>query len=173
MDRSELEKLTVWLMDGARSAQTPLDFLKQVCERLIVAGVPLHRVGASVRTLHPDLLGRNFVWRPGEEVVIIPITFDIPDSQQFKSSPLAILFASGHEVRYRLDDPESRRFPFFDDMRAEGVTDYIALPLLFTDGSIHATSWCTRAEGGFTDEHLAALRDVMPPFSRLGEIHAM
>src|SRR5215470_13240551 len=173
MDRSELEKLTVWLMDGARSAQTPLDFLKQVCERLIVAGVPLHRVGASVRTLHPDLLGRNFVWRPGEEVVITPITFDMPDSPQFKSSPLAILHASGHEVRYRLDDPESRRFPFFDDMRAEGVTDYIAIPLSFTDGSIHSSSWTTRNEGGFTDEHLAALRAVIPPFSRLGEIHAM
>jgi adenylate cyclase len=173
MDRSELERLTFWLMDGARSALTPPDFLKQVCERLIAAGVPLHRVGASVRTLHPDLLGRNFVWRPGEDVVIIPITFDMPDSPQFKSSPLAILYASGHEVRYRLDDPESKRFPFFDDMRAEGVTDYIAIPLVFTDGSVHSSSWATKAAGGFTDEHLAALRAVIPPFSRLGEIHAM
>ena len=38
-------------------------------------------------------------------------------------------------MRVALGDPESARFPFFDDMRAEGVTDYIALPLLFTDGS--------------------------------------
>src|ERR1700759_450374 len=173
MDTSELEKITIWLMDGARSATSPNEFLKQICEWLIRAGLPLHRVGATVRTLHPDLIGRAFIWRPGEDVVINPINFDMPDPPQFKSSPLAILYAGGHEVRYRLDDPESRRFPFFDDMRAEGVTDYIALPLLFTDGSIHASSWCTRAAGGFTDEHLTALRDVMPPFSRLGEIHAM
>jgi adenylate cyclase len=162
MDRSELEKLTAWLMDGARSAQTPPDFLKQVCERLIKAGVPLHRVGASVRTLHPDLLGRNFVWRPGEEVAIIPITFDMPDSPQFKSSPLAILYASGYEVRYRLDDPESRRFPFFDDMRAEGVTDYIAMPLLFTDGSVHSSSWTTKVAGGFTKSAAAMARRCRP-----------
>ena len=38
--------------------------------------------------------------------------------------------ARAREVRHRIDDPESRRFPFLDDMRAEGVTDYIALPLL-------------------------------------------
>jgi adenylate cyclase len=173
MDMSELDRLTKWMIDGARSASTPDEFLKQVCERLTKAGMPLHRVGATVRTLHPDLLGRGFVWRPGENVVVTPITFDMPDSAQFKSSPLAILYASGHEVRYRLDDPDSRRFPFFDDMRAEGVTDYIAVPLSFTDGSIHSSSWMTRAEGGFTEEHLSALRAVIPPLSRLGEIHAL
>jgi adenylate cyclase len=174
MDKSELDRLTKWLMEGARSAPTPTAFLKEMCERLVAAGLPLYRVGAFVQTLHPDVFGRSFVWREGaDEIVVTTANFDLPDSPRFKNSPLAILYASGHEVRYRLDDPESERFPFFDDMRAEGVTDYIALPLLFTDGSIHATSWCTRAAGGFTDAHLTALRDVMPPFSRLGEIHAM
>jgi adenylate cyclase len=145
-----------------------------MCERLVLAGIPLYRVGAFVQTLHPDVFGRSFIWREGaDEIVVTTANFDLPDSPRFKNSPLAILYASGHEVRYRLDDPESKRFPFFDDMRGEGVTDYIALPLHFTDGSIHASSWTTRAEGGFTDAHLAALRDVIPPFSRLGEIHAM
>jgi adenylate cyclase len=174
MDTSELDRLTRWLMEGARSAPTPATFLKEMCERLVAAGLPLYRVGAFVQTLHPDVFGRSFVWREGaDEIVVTTANFDLPDSPRFKNSPLAILYASGHEVRYRLDDPESKRFPFFDDMRTEGVTDYIALPLLFTDGSIHASSWSTRAEGGFTDAHLAALRDVIPPFSRLGEIHAM
>jgi adenylate cyclase len=173
MDTSELEKLTKWLMEGARSAPSPNLLLSQMCERLVNAGIPLHRVGAFVQTLHPDVLGSSFVWRAGGEVVITPITFDMPDSPEFKNNPLAILYASGHEVRYRLDDPESRRFPFFDDMRKEGVTDYIALPLFFTDGTIHASSWTTREAGGFTDEHLAALRSLIPPFSRLGEIIAM
>ena len=116
----------------------------------------------------------SFIWKLGEEEVVTnTATFDFPDSPQFKSSPLAIVYGSGHEVRYRLDDPESRRFPFFDDMRAEDVTDYIAIPLHFTDGTIHMSSWTTKAPGGFTDEQLAALRSVIPPFSRLGEIYAM
>jgi adenylate cyclase len=174
MDTSELAKLTRWLMDGAPSAPTPVAFLKEMCERLVAADIPLHRVGAFVQTLHPDVFGRSFVWREGaDDIVVNTANFDLPDSPEFKNSPLAILYASGHEVRYRLDDPEARRFPFFDDMRKEGVTDYIALPLRFTDGSIHASSWTTCAEGGFTEAHLAALRDVIPPFSRLGEIHAM
>jgi adenylate cyclase len=170
MDTIELEKLITWLASGA---PTPVQLLSGTCERLVAAGVPLWRVGAFVKTLHPDAYGRSFVWRPGADVVINTAGFDLPESPQFTQSPLAILYASGHEVRYRLDDPESRRFPFFDDMREEGVTDYIALPMRFTDGTTHATSWTTRAPDGFADEHLAALRAIIPPFARLGEIFAM
>ena len=170
MDVVELEKLIKWLMDGV---PTPTQLLSETCQRLIAAGVPLWRVGAFVKTLHPDALGRSFIWRPGAGVVINTAGFDLPESPEFARSPLAIFYASGHEVRYRLDDPESRRFPFFDDMRKEGVTDYIALPMHFTDGSTHATSWTTKAPDGFASEHLAALRRIIPPFARLGEIFAM
>src|SRR5246127_1137912 len=170
MDTVELEKLIKWLMDGVPTAT---QLLTETCQRLIAAGVPLWRVGAFVRTLHPDAYGRSFVWRPGAGVVINTAGFDLPESERFRQSPLAILYASGHEVRYRLDDPESRRFPFFDDMRAEGVTDYAALPLPFTEGSVHATSWTTKAAGGFTDEQLDALRRIIPPFARIAEIYAL
>jgi adenylate cyclase len=173
MDASKLQDLTRWLMDGARSAPAPTDFLRETCARLVALGVPLWRVGAFVQTLHPDVFGRSFIWHLGGEVVVNTANFDLPDSPQFKNSPLAILYAKGQEVRYHLDDPETARFPFFDDMRQEGVTDYIALPLFFTDGSTHASSWCTRAEGGFTDDQLAALRSIIPPFARIGEIFAM
>jgi adenylate cyclase len=173
MNASDLEKLNGWLIDGARSAQTPVALLKETCERLVAAGLPLWRVGAFVRTLHPDALGRSFIWRQGAEVVVNTADFDFAETLTFTQSPLALLYGSGHEVRYRMNDPESRRFPFFDDMRAEGVSDYIALPLLFTDGTTHASSWTTKQGGGFTDQQLDALRMIVRPFARLGEIHAM
>ena len=40
---------------------------------------------------------------------------------------------------------------------AGAVTDYLALPLLFIDGSVHASSWTTKQPGGFTDEELAGV----------------
>jgi adenylate cyclase len=80
------------------------------------------------------------------------------------------VFAEGQEVRCRLDDPASEHVPFFDDMRAEGVTDYIALPLLFTDGSINASSWTTKQPGGFSGDELAALKTVVVPLARVIEI---
>ncbi|HEV7636904.1 MAG TPA: adenylate/guanylate cyclase domain-containing protein [Bradyrhizobium sp.] len=170
MNAAGLQEVTDWLIDGARSAPSPLRMMAETCERMVQAGVPLWRVGFFVRTLHPDILGRNFVWRLGEEVVGGSVDFDFRESEGFRNSPLAIVFGEGREVRYRLDDPESRRFPFFDDMRAEGVTDYIALPLLFIDGAINASSWTTKQPGGFSDGELAALKAVVTPLTRIIEI---
>ena len=173
MDASRLQNTIDWLTDGAPSAPTPVGLIAQTCERLVEAGIPLWRVAAFVRTLHPDMYGRSFIWKPGAEVAVNTADFDIEESPEFKRSPIAIVYKSGKELRYRLDDPESRRFPFLDDLRAEGVTDYILLPLVFTDGSVHVSSWTTRHPAGFTDEELGALRKVSRPFARLGEIHAL
>src|SRR3982074_54585 len=170
MNTSDLQKITDWLIDGARSAPSPSRMMADTCERVVQAGLPLWRVGVFVRTLPPDIFGRNFVWRPGAEVAVGTVDFDIQNSPEFKSSPLAIVFREGREVRCHLDDPASNRFPFLDDMRAEGVTDYIALPLLFLDGSIHASSFTTKRPGGFSHDELAALRPIVVPLARVIEI---
>ncbi len=170
MNALDLQKLTDWLIDGARSTPSPPRMMTETCERLVAAGLPLWRVGVFVRTLHPDIIGRNFVWRPGAEVVVGSANYEMAVSPEFQNSPLAIVFGEGLEVRALLDGPDSRRFPLFDDLRAEGVTDYIALPILHIDGSVHASSWTTKQPGGFTDEQLSALRSLIPPLARVIEI---
>ena len=170
MNAAGLQKITEWIVDGAKFTSNPAEAMAGICERLVDAGLPLWRVGFFVRTLHPDVFGRNFVWKPGADFVAGTTDFDIQDTPRFNTSPLAIVFRQGLEVRCRLDDPESKRFPFLEDMRAEEVTDYIALPLRFTDGSVNASSWTTKQPGGFTDEQLSALRSLMLPLTRMIEI---
>lgn len=170
MENSGLQRVTHWLIDGAWSSQEPAEMIADFCERLAAAGLPLWRFGIFIRTLHPEIFGRNFIWRQGEEVEIGAVEFDILDTPEFARSPLRIVFEQGVEVRGRLGDPESERFPFVNDMRAEGATDYIAVPLRFLDGSVHATSWVTRHPGGFTDEHIAAIRSIVTALARVAEI---
>ncbi|MGH6711325.1 MAG: adenylate/guanylate cyclase domain-containing protein [Bradyrhizobium sp.] len=170
MNASDVHQITNWLIDGARSVVNSPRLMAEVCERMVEAGLPLWRVGIFVRTLHPEIFGRNFIWKPGAEVEFGTVDFKILDSPDFHSSPLFIVFQQGLEVRVRVDDPQGRRFPIVEEMRAEGVTDYIALPLLFTDGAVHASSWTTRQPGGFTVEQLAALRQITTPLSRVIEI---
>jgi adenylate cyclase len=166
----EVREIADWLIDGARSTPVATDLMSVLCERLVAAGIPLWRVGLFIRTLHPDIVGRNFIWKQGEAVVVGSANHDFLDSPEFNSSPLAIVFREAKEVRCRIGDPESKRFPFLDDMRAEGVTDYIAMPLLFVDGSVHVSSWATRQADGFTDGQLSALRSIVPPLTRLVEV---
>jgi adenylate cyclase len=170
MDPLALQKLTEWLVDGARSSPSPPQMMTETCERMVAAGLPLWRVGVFVRTLHPDIVGRNFVWRPGAEVVVGSADYDSLDSPEFRNSPLALIFSEGHEIRALMDGPDAKRFPLFDDLREEGVTDYLVLPLLQVDGSMHASSWTTRQPGGFTDGQVGAIRSLIPPLSRLIEV---
>ena len=133
MNAQDLRQISDWLIDGARSVVSPPLMVADICERLVRAGLPLWRVGVFVRTLHPDIFGVNFIWKPGTEGAVGSADFDLPDSPQFKNSPLWIVFHEGREVRHLIDDPESKRFPFLDDMRAEDVTvvagDTAAAPL--------------------------------------------
>ena len=170
MNASDLQKLVDWLIEGARSAANPPDMMAETCERLVEAGLPLYRVGVFVRTLHPEILGRNFVWRPGAKVEVREVDFQILEAAEYQQSPLMIVFQQGIEVRARADDPASSRFPIIEDMRAEGVTDYIALPMLFTNGAINASSWTTKQPGGFTEQQLGHLRRLVIALSRLIEI---
>jgi adenylate cyclase len=173
MSPDKFKEITDWLVDGARSAPTPSGMMAECCERLVAAGLPLYRVGVFIRTLHPEIFGRNFIWRPDTGVAMSSVDFDIQSAPEFLASPLATVFLEGAEVRSRLDLPSSKPFPFFDDMRAEGVTDYIAIPLTFVDNMLHASSWTTKQPGGFSDEQLAALKSVLPTLARLIEVIGM
>ena len=99
MNASDLQTLTDWLIDGARSAPSPPQMMAETCERLVAAGLPLWRVGVFVRTLHPDIVGRNFIWRPGAEVAVGSANYEMLDSPEFRNNPLAIVFGEGREVR--------------------------------------------------------------------------
>jgi adenylate cyclase len=169
MDSSELQRVRNWLIDGPGSVE-PVEMITEFCKSLVAAGLPVWRFGIFIRTLHPEVFGRNFIWRQGQEVEIGSVAFDVLDSPVFARSPLRIVFEQALEVRGRATDPDDERFPFLDDMLAEGATDYIAVPMPFLDGSVHATSWVTRHPGGFSDDDIAAIRAIIAPLARVSEI---
>ena len=163
-----------WLADGARSAVRSQDVLEQLCLRLVDSGLPLWRVAVFVRTLHPLQMGRSFVWRPDREVEVSEAPFQLLDETMFLTSPVQRIYRTGEAIRRRLADPECPDdFPFLDELRAEHVTDYLALPLNFTNGEIHVATFTTRQPRGFSQEHVAALEAVGPPLARVAEVRAL
>jgi len=169
MTANSLQSVIDWLIQGARSAPRVDLFVAETCERMVACGVPLWRVGVFVRTLHPNMLGRNFIWRRDGGVVMGSMAHGDEKSDYYRASPLAIVFEQGIEVRRRLDG-DAGNVPFFAEIRDEGATDYAALPLHMSDGTVHALSWITQAPGGFTDAQLADIRAMMPALTRMIEI---
>src|SRR5262245_49952211 len=158
MATNDIRAVVDWLVDGARSTMHAHEVLAELCERLLGCGIPLWRVAVFVRTLHPYIMGRRFVWRPGTEVEVLDAPFDLLESAEFRDSPVAKVYASGTPLRRRLADADCPMdFPMLAELRNDGVTDYLASPLLFTDGEIHLATWTTRQLGGFRDAQIEAI----------------
>lgn len=134
MQAVNLQGVTDWLISGAQSARRVDEFVIETCQRMIDGGLPLSRVGVFVTTLHPNMVGRNFIWRRGSGVTMGSMAYGSEESDDYLSSPLATVFEQGLEVRRRLLDEKVGNSPFLAEMRASGATDYIALPLHMSDG---------------------------------------
>ena len=173
MASDDIRAIAGWLVGGARSAVEPHEVLAQLCDRLVGCGIPLWRAGVFVRTLHPNVAGRRFLWRSGEGVAVSVLPFEDLETAEFRESPVARVYSSGAALRCRLDREPCDDMPLLRDLRAEGATDYLASPLVFTNGEIHAATWTTRQSGGFTPAEIAGLESIVAPFARVAEIHAL
>jgi adenylate cyclase len=163
-----------WLIEGARSVHQPQDVLAELCDRLVACGVPLHRVAVFVTTLHPDVMGRRFLWRQGEGVAVSDADYAMLETETYRRSPVPIVFATDQPIRLRIEAPDCPQgYGIVEELRAEGVTDYLIQPLPFTSGEVRAISWTTIRPGGFADADIAALDAVRLPLARLVEIYAL
>ena len=164
-----------WLDQGAPPTRTPSEVLLHLSRRLVELGLPLYRVAVFVRTLHPNVLGRAFIWhRDQAQIEVTSVPHSWQQSEQFLQSPVRVVFQQHVEIRRRLSEPGCPMdFPVLEDFRREGMTDFVALPLNFINGDVHAASFATQRAGGFTEAELQTLRRLMPPFSRVAEIYAL
>jgi adenylate cyclase len=161
-------------MDGAISAPTSDAVLTELCGRLTRAGVGLWRAAVFVRTLHPEIMGRRFVWTPETGTAIHDAAYATLNSADFLVSPVASVLLSGQGFRRRLSDAAAAAdMPILADLQAQGATDYVAAPMTFTTGEVHVATWTTRAPGGFSDAECAALTAVVRPLARVAEIRAL
>lgn len=172
--RCDTSAVADWLIDGARSAAQPHLVLAELCERLVACGIPLWRVAVFVRTLHPNLMGRRLVWRPGAEVAVSEAPFELLETSDFLDSTIARVYLTDEPIRRKLADPGCPLdFPILLELRAEGVTDYFASPLPFSDGAIHVATWTTRQPRGFTDPQIAGIETIITPLARVVEIRSL
>jgi len=164
-----------WLLGPRAPGRTPEEAFGDLCRALRERGIAIYRVGLFVRTLHPNVAGRAYFWREDRDDVEV----DSADHSWFSTedhlkSPIYAVWTMNAETRRRLADPDCPMdYPVLADLRAEGATDYVAVPLRFLSGEVHVASFASRRPGGFRDAELAALRRVLPYFTRMVEIYGL
>ncbi len=163
-----------WTENFGRYTDSISRLISEVGLRFRDCGLPLTRLSVVVRTLHPQIAVTGYAWN-GETDEMSEFTGDHQSQSRasYQRSPVRQIFEGSPGIRRKLLDPDCPRdFPILEDLDAEGVTDYLILPVPFSDGRSYSCSWATKASDGFTDEHLARIRQLMPAFSLVLEILA-
>ncbi len=94
-------------------------------------------------------------------------------NESYENSPVREIFEGSPGLRRRLIDPDCPHdYPILDDLAAEGYSDYLVVPIPFSDGKSYSCSWATRAPDGFADAHITRIMQLMPAFSLVLEILA-
>ena len=142
---------------------------------MVAAGIPVMRLRLTLRTMHPQLAGLSHSWlRDGDTVEEFWPPLSVLREDTFLKSPYALLFQGAGAVRRRLDVAGPvLDFPILAELRAQGATDYVALPMVFSDGRINAITLATDRPGGFTTAELRTIAEMLPVLARLMEVHAL
>jgi adenylate cyclase len=162
-----------WLMTETREEPFIEPIFVVLCTRLRFAGVPLARSSLHFQTHHPQWLGSRIIWRRGmQRAEVQRVAYQVPRTAEFLNSPFRAIIGGAREVRQRLQSEKvkSLNHPLYDELRAEGLTDYIAWPLHHTLGKRHLITFASDAPNGFDDDQVALLADILPAISLVSEI---
>ncbi len=141
-------------------------------EQIVAAGLPLYRLAYFQRTLHPEFSGKGYFWRRGRGVEVGSVPHGFQAGADYLDNPLPAVYQHRKIVRIRLEGEEPQA-PVLRQLKSEGATDYVALPLFFTGGHIDALSIVSDRPGGFTGSDLDRLYLLHFAFTRIVETHSL
>jgi adenylate cyclase len=172
---SSLNIFSAWLMNDAWKAASASELLEQLSHSLVSSGVPVLRLQILIRTLHPELFATRYTWwRDSGEMEISTAPHDVLETQEHRESPYMPILHGAGGVRRSMEGSEPEfDFPILRDLHARGGTDYVAMPLLFSDGQINIITLVSDRPGGFSTEELGQFYEILPLLSRLFEVHAL
>lgn len=164
-----------WLIRDAWQNSSVEDFMVRLAEHLVASGMPLMRMRVLVRTLHPQLFATSYTWdRKSGAVEAYQARHEVLGKQEYLESPYAAILDGAGGVRRRLEGAEPRLdFPILKELHADGATEYVAMPMTFSDGQVNILTLIADGPGGFSTSGLGHLHEILPVLSRLFEVHAL
>lgn len=161
-----------WFATDAYQITDTAELVEKTGEQLVAAGIPLYRLSYFRRALHPEYMGTGFFWRRGKPVEVARARHTMLNDADFLDNPLPKVYAEKKSIRVRLDEAEPS-YPVLKQLKEEGATDYVVMPVIFGDGHVDALSVTSDGPEGFSKEHLDRMYALHFLFSRIVETHSL
>jgi adenylate cyclase len=157
-----LDAIGEWLVGPARRAPSGLRAFDEFSWRMLAAGLPLLRVALHVSTLHPQYLGATFAWfRSTGQTSFRLIAHELAEKIRYEDNPVARVVIGGETLRRQIVADAVLDFPILHDLKEQGATDYLALPVPSAHSARnYMVSYVTDRAGGFTESQVADVTGV-------------
>ena len=166
------DPLARWFVTEAYRITDTGQLIAAAGEQLVAAGIPLYRLAYFQLTLHPEFAGKGYTWRRGHGVEVSEAAHGLMERSEYLDNPLPPVFEQRRTVRVRLEAVEPQA-PLLKQLKQDGATDYVALPLLFTTGHVDALSVVSDRPGGFSADDLDRMFQLQFAFTRIVETHSL
>src|SRR5437867_9388740 len=135
-------EISAWVIEAGLAGIPETDLLRGFCERAVASGLQIARAMVGIDTLHPIHEGRIFRWyRDRNDVSHVSeygrtgATSDTADA--WRRSPYYRLIETGGSLlRRNLARGDPADFVVLEELRAEGITDYMAMIHRFAAGGV-------------------------------------
>lgn len=171
--RASLDDIAAWLVGPARRVPSGMHVFDEYAWRMLAAGFPLLRVTLHARMLHPQYLGMSIQWwRTTGKSTQILIAHEVGDTLRYENNPVLRVAVGGETLRRRLEVPDDKlEFPILHDLKAEGGTDYLALPVPAAHGGNYMLTYVTDRPGGFTAKEIKDITRVSQHIAVVADMH--
>lgn len=136
---------------SALRAGTVEEFFSAFGFLLRSSALAVDRLFLSLQTIHPAFRARTYLWRHGTDCVnIVEWPHGLRNRPGYSHSPDCHVHSTSTELRVRgLQNVGPSRCDLYGKLRTDGYTDYLIVPLPFSDGTVNTLSIATRRLGGF------------------------
>jgi adenylate cyclase len=167
-----IDAIIDWLAGPAQHIPLLVREFDEYAWRMLAAGFPLLRATFHLHTLHPQYLGATFIWwRSTGRTVQTFVTHEVQELFGDEDNPIRRVLVGGETVRRRVDVADDELdFPILHDLKAEGATDYFALPVKNSFGTNYMVTYVTDRLGGFTPQEISDLTRVSQRLSLLADL---
>lgn len=164
--------LVNWLMREAWMCLDPMALTRHLGNRMVLDGIAVSRINVTIWSLHPQIAGASYVWhRDSDDVTVESASHDRLKSAEFINSPIRYVSEGLGGVRQLLTADEAEfSFPIMADLKAEGATDYVAMPLSFSNGQINVLTMASDHPTGFKTANLGLMFECSAVISRYYEV---